>query len=220
MSTLLVSGALCEGIDQTFLAVSGYEEGTTTAHYFMTFLFIVFVIMANLTILNMLIGVLCEVISRVGAYEKEKSTVEFAKMELEMLFGEADLNETGGLEVNEFMTLLQNDEVKSILEGLEIDPHVLNDMASVIFHGDSKYVRKTKGVLDFPGFLEVILEFRASQLARVTDLVEIRRAMVDENESLQQRIKHLKAMLSELNRMADKLLKAEGIDFAKLTAHA
>ena len=35
-------------------------------------------------------------------------------------------------------------------------------------------------------FLEVILEFRATQTARVTDVVEIRRAMVEQNNAIKE----------------------------------
>merc|ERR1719247_2412955 len=60
MMTLLLSGALLEGIAEVPLQIA--EEGTPQAAV-MVVLFTVFVLMAHLTILNMLIGVLCEVVT-------------------------------------------------------------------------------------------------------------------------------------------------------------
>ena len=91
----------------------------------------------------MLIGVLCEVISGVGAFEKEKSTVEFAKRSLEVHFESHDKDGDGMLDMEEFRKLVMVPEVKGVLEGMEIDPYVLDDMADVIFYRDSKYVRKS-----------------------------------------------------------------------------
>jgi hypothetical protein len=214
MSTLLVSGAMVEGIDKVILLVCGYETGTTFMNVVMTILFLLFVVMANLTILNMLIGVLCEVIAGVGSYEKEKSMVEFAKAELQTHYSACDLDENEMLDIKEFGNLLADRDVRRVMEGLEIDPYMIEDMTTVIFHEDSKYVRKTKGMLDFSGFLEVILEFRASQLARVTDLVEIRRVMSEENEVIRARIRTLKSSLADLDRLVDMLLHAYGITSA------
>ena len=97
----------------------------------------------------MLIGVLCEVISGVGAFEKEKSTVEFAKRSLEVHFESHDKDGDGMLDMEEFRKLVMVPEVKGVLEGMEIDPYVLDDMADVIFYRDSKYVRKSNGSLEF-----------------------------------------------------------------------
>ena len=36
---------------------------------------------------------------------------------------------------------------KKVLEGLDIDPYVIDDMTTLIFHEDSKYVRKNAGAL-------------------------------------------------------------------------
>jgi hypothetical protein len=213
MTTLLLAGALIEGIDAVILLTAGVCEDCEGVikplNIVMTMVFCFFVVLANLTLLNMLIGVLCEVINGVGAYEKDKSTVEFAKSKLLLSYSQADLNEDNRLQFEEFRLLMTVEEVRKVLEGLDIDPYVIDDMTTLIFHEDSKYVRKNAGALDFPHFLQMMLEFRSSQMARVTDLVEIRRAMGEENDAIRKRIDALKQGLAELLRIVDLLLELE-----------
>ena len=143
-----------------------------TQNVFMVVLYLFFITLAHLTLINMLIGVLCEVISGVGTYEREKSTIEFAKLKLQDMYEEIDGESmAAGVDETGFISLLKRPDCQKILEGLEIDPFVLIDMSDVIFDEDSKYVRQSGGYLLFNRFLEVILEFRASQNARVTDVV-------------------------------------------------
>lgn len=212
MSTIALSGAMLEGVDAVLLLVSGYQKPDwSISNAFMTIVYCLFVVLANLTILNMLIGVLCEVISGVGAFEKEKSTVEFAKRSLEVHFESHDKDGDGMLDMEEFRKLVMVPEVKGVLEGMEIDPYVLDDMADVIFYRDSKYVRKSNGSLEFSMFLEVILEFRATQTARVTDVVEIRRAMVEQNNAIKDSIRETENAALELGRKLKLLAEKRGV---------
>lgn len=47
--------------------------------FIFVFVFYIFILLAALTVMNMLIGVLCEVVSAVAATEKESITVQYVK---------------------------------------------------------------------------------------------------------------------------------------------
>merc|ERR1712118_188041 len=70
--TLLLHGTLLDDITD---ALTDIKDDTPS----LAAVFLVFVLIGNFTVLNMLIGVLCEVVSAVSASETEKIHVDFAK---------------------------------------------------------------------------------------------------------------------------------------------
>ena len=72
MSTLLLRGTLPDMADLV------EDVGRVNIIYAAFMLF--FILLASLTVLNMLVGVLCEVVSVVSAVEKESMTVQFVKV--------------------------------------------------------------------------------------------------------------------------------------------
>merc|ERR1719238_487129 len=74
MNTLLLRGTLPDMAD--LVEDVGAENPAFTG------LMLVFILISTLTVMNMLVGVLCEVVSVVSSVEKEQMTVQFVKMKL------------------------------------------------------------------------------------------------------------------------------------------
>merc|ERR1711920_1043986 len=68
------------------------------------------VLLSALTMINMLIGVLCEVMSAVAAEEKERMMISFARQKVQEAMASMDLNHDSLLSREEFALLLQNPE--------------------------------------------------------------------------------------------------------------
>merc|ERR1719162_723007 len=73
-------------LDGTFLDSLGtVVKGLGDEGLFYAFVFYIFVLLSALTVMNMLIGVLCEVVSAVASTEKEELTVAFVKEKLQQV---------------------------------------------------------------------------------------------------------------------------------------
>merc|ERR1719161_1563146 len=71
-TSLLMHGALVDNISEVFNVI-------LDASPFLAALLLIFILFAHFTILNLLIGVLCEVIAAVSVHEKTEMTVQYAK---------------------------------------------------------------------------------------------------------------------------------------------
>lgn len=84
-------------------------------------LFIVFIIITALTVLNMLIGVLCHVITQVAESEKDESDISLMKSTVLVLLKYLDEDGSGFLDKHEIQTLVHDEQAAKILKQLEID---------------------------------------------------------------------------------------------------
>lgn len=129
-----------------------------------------FVLLSSLTVMNMLIGVLCEVVSAVAATERETLTVQFVKERMALLFAHADDEQDGRISKAELLDSLENPQVCRLLEEVGVDSVGLIDQADGIFTED-------KTQLEFAELVHVILELRGCNTAKVKNIMDLRNKM-------------------------------------------
>eukprot|EP00418_Pyrodinium_bahamense_P014751 CAMPEP_0179123766 /NCGR_PEP_ID=MMETSP0796-20121207/58462_1 /TAXON_ID=73915 /ORGANISM="Pyrodinium bahamense, Strain pbaha01" /LENGTH=238 /DNA_ID=CAMNT_0020822413 /DNA_START=1 /DNA_END=714 /DNA_ORIENTATION=- len=150
--------------------------------------------MASLTIMNMLIGVICEVVSAVANTETEQLTLTYVKEKIQEIMEAtgADDDADHMISKDEFIKLLQNEKAAKILNEVGVDVVGLVDFVDEIFdqppaddnNGGTKDLEEKK--LTFEEFMTVVLELRGSNSATVKDVVQLR--------------KHLNTQLGRLER--------------------
>jgi len=174
MSTLLLSGTLPDHAD-TVVDIS--EDNMLYAA-----IFLFYMLLGSLTVMNMLVGVLVEVVSVVSSVEKEQMVVNFVKVQL------AQMMKTSGLDANhdnlisksEFQTLLEKPEAARALQDVGVDVVGLVDFTDFIF--------KDGVELSFPNFMEMVLQLRGSNTATVKDIVDFRKFIMTEMKELQEKV--------------------------------
>jgi len=154
-------------------------------------IFFMFALLAALTVMNMLIGVLCEVVSAVAATEKEEMLVGYVNGKLRKV---VDLLDTDGdLKISkvEFVEILENMEAARALQEVGVDVVGLIDFAEFIFEDDeldqptpeqmeqmnTQEVHEREKSLSFGDFMEVVLQLRGTNNATVKDIVDLRKFM-------------------------------------------
>jgi len=195
MKTLLLNGTFLENIPECYYACTRDSE-------LFGFLLLMYVLIASLTVMNMLVGVLVEVVSVVATVEKEGLVTSFVKNYLQNLWVSAglDLNGDDMINKDEFMILLQNPDATKLLDSVGVDVVGLVDFADYIFRGDD---------LPFLDFVEVVLMLRGNLTAKVKDIVDLRKYMSVELE--QKAYERDAAMLEMINRtqqLCEKMIKA------------
>ncbi|CAK9062171.1 unnamed protein product [Durusdinium trenchii] len=138
-----------------------------------------------ITVMNMLIGVLCEVITAVADAEKEALQVSWTTEVLQQcLTAGADTNNDGCIDLDEFQHMIENPQVRSVLREADVDAATLINFADVLFEGEGKKLAKIGDELltkiPFSEFMTRTLKLRGSNTATVKDLVDLRKWMSKE----------------------------------------
>eukprot|EP00929_Paragymnodinium_shiwhaense_P063133 TRINITY_DN31560_c0_g1_i1.p1 TRINITY_DN31560_c0_g1~~TRINITY_DN31560_c0_g1_i1.p1 ORF type:complete len:786 (-),score=165.54 TRINITY_DN31560_c0_g1_i1:209-2566(-) len=178
-------------------------------------LFFFFILLAAVLLMNMLIGVLCEVVSAVAVTEKEEMLVTFVHEKLTAVMALIDEDGGGTISRNEFMQILDNEGAIESLQDVGVDVIGLVDYADFIFGGDEEDNEDGEEIeLTLPQFMEVILQLRGSNSATVKDVVDIRkfvRTMIqqttkrldvieDKHDTVQKRMSENLGMLAEIKQ--------------------
>lgn len=165
MLTLLLSGTLLQEV-QDAVTDMGRQS------LFLGALFLVFILLAGITIMNMLIGVLCQVVNAVSSVEREQLTVTFVRGKMEKLLQDVGFLDDDRISKFEFESMLQRPEAAAALAEVGVDVVGLVDFTDSIFHGDVE--------LTFPEFMDIVLSFRGCNQATVKDIVDLRKSMLME----------------------------------------
>jgi len=94
---------------------------------------LIFIFLSSFTVLNMLIGILCEVIACVAAKEKEKSAEKYLRKTLLNILECHDTNNDQSIQMEEFELLMQNPEVHLILTRFGVDVADLIELQDLLF---------------------------------------------------------------------------------------
>jgi len=177
MHTLWIKGTLLDSVGS--VAVMLLEESVL-----LLLLFYSFVLLAALTIANMLIGVLCEVVSEVASAERESilmATVKGGFMDIMSTSG-MQICETSMISRHEFAQIIENPRAVKLLTQVGVDPYSLLDLADFLFKEEDG---DTEKCMTFADFMESIVSLRGSNALTVKDIVDVR--------------KFLKAQFSSMN---------------------
>merc|ERR1719272_2395879 len=112
--TLFIMGTVLDDVTAATNAIR------VTENMWMLALFIIFILISSFTILNMLIGILCEVVSATAESEKTKAVEACATEAITTLFDKLDVDGSGAISQNEFMHMRDDETVRQALEDMDI----------------------------------------------------------------------------------------------------
>eukprot|EP00927_Polykrikos_kofoidii_P039741 TRINITY_DN34068_c1_g1_i1.p1 TRINITY_DN34068_c1_g1~~TRINITY_DN34068_c1_g1_i1.p1 ORF type:complete len:998 (-),score=163.07 TRINITY_DN34068_c1_g1_i1:75-2975(-) len=217
MHTLLIFGTLMDEIGY-FVMLLGEASVILWATFY------VFVLISALTVMNMLIGVLCEVVKAVAATEKESASVAYVKLRLRdiMKQGGLDTDGDGMISKKEFVAILDNCQAIKILADAGVDVFGLVDCADFIFQQDPRddheqHVVVEEKYLDFGDFMEVVLQLRGTNTATVKDIMDLRKFVSVTTKRLDEKLANLGEMNTMLGVSIDRGLS---ITMSQLNIHA
>jgi len=134
------------------------------------FFLVVFILISSITVMNLLVGVLVDVIGVVSSVEKEELTVNWVKQTLKEIMSATGFDKDGDNLVSkeEFDALLMNPRAARMVQELDVDVVGLVDFSDYIF-------QEGAAPLTFGEFMEVVLSFRGTNNATVKDIVDLRK---------------------------------------------
>jgi voltage-gated sodium channel len=132
----------------------------------MLVLALIYIALAALTVMNMLIGVLCEVVSAVAENERDEIKTETLAIKMHEVVGACDKDKNRLISYKEFTEIVANPEGLAALEDVGVSPVGLVDFAEMFFFEDGEPVELT-----FEKFMEMVLELRETNTVTVKDIL-------------------------------------------------
>jgi hypothetical protein len=136
--------------------------------WYLLILTFMFIALSSLTVMNMLIGVLCEVVSAVAERERDDLRTENLTANMQKIIDELDDNRNNQISYKEFTNIIQKPEAITALHDVGVDPVSIVDFAELFFFEDGQGIELT-----FESFMEVVLDLRESNSATVKDMLNL-----------------------------------------------
>jgi len=202
MWTLLFSGTFLDSPAKC--AVNLVEVSTPLA-----LAFVVFAICTAFVLLNMLVGLLCQVVNEVSSVEKERNTITYVKSKLMGVLQSLDTDGNGTISKEEFNQLLKNEEAVQALEELGVDVPNLLSLSDHLFEpsdalpavgtcltknsdastpSSSETVSETSPHITFADFMERVICLRPTKSPSGVDIVELRKLILGSQRNLLRRL--------------------------------
>lgn len=162
---------------------------------------LVFICLAALTVMNMLIGVLCEVVSSVANTEKESLLALHVAEKLKTVLDTLDTDDDNLISYEEFTKIIDKPEALHALEAAGVNPLAVVDIAELIFFDNEEPVDLT-----FETFMNMIMDMRDTNPATVKDVVNIwKQIKTTTNRDLAQLQSNLTGVTEKLDQRTGKL---------------
>ncbi|OLP97816.1 hypothetical protein AK812_SmicGene19805 [Symbiodinium microadriaticum] len=186
MFTLFFTGCFFDGIPA--LAEMMFQEHIILGAMFMSFL-----LMAPLTVLNMLVGVLVQVLQVLSQCENDALTATFLRDHTIQIVTKLDSNNDGNVDIEEFSRLVKQPGMVKALHEADIDVTALVSEAELLFNGQEK--------LSIDDFVAAIQAFRRTNSVTIKDLLQFRRMLRKDTEEV---LRHQNKTLQKSVRKATK----------------
>eukprot|EP00931_Biecheleriopsis_adriatica_P040993 TRINITY_DN23483_c0_g1_i1.p1 TRINITY_DN23483_c0_g1~~TRINITY_DN23483_c0_g1_i1.p1 ORF type:complete len:624 (-),score=117.62 TRINITY_DN23483_c0_g1_i1:78-1898(-) len=157
---------LC-GFDATFVT------NLLTEGFVYYILWLSFQLFAALIIMNMLIAILCEVVS--GTAEAEKEILALVEVEEEIR--KLDADQSGSIDKDEWRETIQSPSVMQKLMDVGVDIKGFVDFAQYVFQDCDE--------MSITDFVHLVVQFRGSKTATVKDIVNLRKLVTIESTGLE-----------------------------------
>lgn len=163
MWTLLIDGTFMDSLGTVCLLI--FQLSWPHAMVAWT-CFMAFVLLSAMTVMNMLIGVLCEVVADVAATEREEQAIAMLKGSLLLMLKGLDADKSGELSREEFESVLHNNDAIGVLQAIDVDVSYLLELNGMHYSQDDD------NNLTIPFIMEQILAVRGDRDATVKDIID------------------------------------------------
>jgi hypothetical protein len=182
MTTLFFRGTLGDSVEGVFHEIWYVARTETGIAYIFMGAFFLFVFLSMFTVLNMLIGILCEVVAAISASSREEVLVDTVRETLLSVLQQFDEDGNNCVSKDEFELLMKDPGAVDALASLDIDVSQFTKLAAFLFEEDED---GQSAELPFKEFMKRCLEMRSTNTARVLDLHQMSKSISGEIQELQ-----------------------------------
>lgn len=209
MMSLFTLGTLADNMAQTWDALRVWKQDTVEC-YAMQWTYFTFFCISSLTLLNMLIGVLCEVITQTSESENDGRMENELRWCIEDAFGEMDLNQDDKISEEEWSKIKFNPALRDTLYKLGVDEdyqeYRLDQMQEILFHeqfGTICQVRSSpneKGI-KMEHLISKVVEIRPDKEASALNVEMLGSVIRLQDRKNQKRLKAIQESVAQICRV-------------------
>jgi len=133
----------------------------------------IFIVLASMTILNMLIGILYEVVSSVAVEERFGILTDTVHDKFRAVMTTLDSDSDGKLSYKEFQQIVHQKEALQAFQTLKVDAEIVVDFAQDWFL-DEKGEPKS---LDLQEFMDMVMDLRGGQTVTLKEVMRMKKKM-------------------------------------------
>lgn len=163
--------------------------------------------------MNMLIGVICEVINKVAETEKEQLVVDYVKKQILAILERVDHDKNKRISQKEFHHLIRQEDFQKALQTLGVDVKNIASLSDTLFEdensmdqskgepdsgGRTRTVRVKGKSLTYSEFLEMLLGLRAKKQVSITSLFDLRKFIRHQNRVTTGHIQEISGTLNQV----------------------
>lgn len=169
MNTLLFRACFFEGLPD--LAEALWDE-----NFFVFLMLLLFVVVAPMTALNLIIGILLKVVETLEQVESTETARIYLEDQVTCLFKVLDRNSDGLLDRAEFASLMKSPQMISALMECGVDVLAIAENPEIVFNGEDE--------INLQKFLLETLSLRSDNTATVKDMFLMKRLILQELEDM------------------------------------
>lgn len=143
-------------------------------------MYLAFLLIALLTLMNMLIGILCEVVAHEAQLSKEKAFLMEVEKQVTRLAKDLDDDGSGGISADEFERIIRDPSMITSLHEFGVD---IVDVAHF-----ARFVYEQTDEISLPDFGQMVGQFRGSKACTVKDIMDVRQYITMELLELESRL--------------------------------
>lgn len=163
MWTLLMDGTF---MDSTSFVLSTLIRMWKAETILACLLFMAFILLSAMTVMNMLIGVLCEVVSAVAQDERDEAAIKLVKKTILVELKKFDADGDGLISRKEVSQVLRSKHALQVLRTLDIDAGCVHELMDMLFiHRDTEIPIKR--------FMELLVTYRGNMPTTVKHMVDM-----------------------------------------------
>lgn len=214
MWTLIFSGTFLDGMKDVVdlirtLELHGYSW---VLSWGMIAIFSMYVLLTNVTVMNMLIGILCEVVSEVKREDEEGVAIDFMKEHLRTMLTDLDQDKNENISKKELQAVVEDERAQKVLSELQVKPEDVIDLTEYLFEEDEDAGREQEVTRE--ELLEVILKIRGGRTISNQDIIDVRcdiRRIVQRQTGLVLReVNHVQKRMADMVQKMASMLSSHG----------
>lgn len=191
MHNLIIYATFCDELAAFMHAIQKQSEACLILSW-------IYVSLASLTVMNMLVGVLCEVISAVASEETEMMMTEKVHEKFGALVEKVDDNNDGTISWDEFKDILAMPEALTALESVNVDPESMVDVAEDVFFDEGEPL-----AVPFQDFMALVLDLRGGQQATVENIMGLGKRFSQKFMNVNTRIENMERNMKDMSASMD-----------------
>eukprot|EP00747_Dinoflagellata_sp_TGD_P037330 gnl/TRDRNA2_/TRDRNA2_139014_c1_seq1.p1 gnl/TRDRNA2_/TRDRNA2_139014_c1~~gnl/TRDRNA2_/TRDRNA2_139014_c1_seq1.p1 ORF type:complete len:318 (-),score=40.43 gnl/TRDRNA2_/TRDRNA2_139014_c1_seq1:168-1121(-) len=162
MWTLLVRGTFMDSITPLLALITALDQSFKAAVG--VIVFFLFLLVSAITVMNLLIGVTCEVVNEVSDNEREEAAIRKVKVSILAMLKQFDCDGAGQISKDELQMVMKDPAAIEVLVGLQVDLSYLKMMEEILFEKQPE--------VHIEEVMDVILMCRGSLPSTVKHLVK------------------------------------------------